>query len=370
MNYFDGFLQDVEDGLAGRNYGLSTGSAKLDGLIGGVQRGTYYLIGGNTGTGKTAFADFAFVLSPYKNYLHNVISSNYREGPLIKYRVFYYSQEIAAKRKIAKWVCLLMFERHQIIIDINEVYSRRSQLSEEKYEMIKMCRDYIEKMMDWVHIFDRPINPYGIYKEVSEYMERNGTTKEIIKNVRGQDLKFKTYIPNDSYEIVVVIVDHIGLLRPETIRNDKGEITASYRNKKEIIDHDSENAITLRNLYGVSRVSISQFNRDLADMDRRRFTELTPQLEDFKNTGNASEDAEVVMTLFNPLRYGETTYAGLNVVSLQGRYRPLSILKSRDTSDMKTLNLNFLGECGHFRDFPNTMSEHNYREAREYTRFT
>lgn len=88
MSYFDDFIEDVEAGRQGRNIGLSTGSKKLDNALGGVQRGTYYLIGGNTGTGKTAFADHAFVLSPYENYLHNIIGERHSDKPLIKLRVF------------------------------------------------------------------------------------------------------------------------------------------------------------------------------------------------------------------------------------------------------------------------------------------
>lgn len=357
---FDNFLEDVDRGRQGFNVGLSTGIKPLDQVITGVQRATYYLIGGNTGTGKTAFADHAFVLKPYANFLNNRLSQKYSETPLISFRVFYYSMEIAAKRKIAKWVCWLMFERYKMIIDINEVYSKRSTLSEEKYRLISSCRDYIEGMMEYIHIFDHPINPYGIYKEVSDYMMRNGKIIETEKIVKGSTLKFKQYIPNDPYEIVLVVSDHIGLTRPE---KDLVE-------KKAIIDKDSENAITLRNTFGVSRLSISQFNRDLADIDRRRFTELSPQLEDFKNTGNASEDAEVVMTLFAPLRYNLETYGGLNMSKLGGRFRSASILKNRDGEDMVKLNLNFLGECGYFREFPNPMMEQNYQQARDYTKFT
>jgi replicative DNA helicase len=363
---FDDFLDDVDRGREGRNYGLSTGIKKLDKAIGGVQGNTYYLIGGNTGTGKSAFVDHAFVLSPYANYLQSNINSRYNETPIIKPRIFYYSMEISARKKIAKWVCHLMYERHKMIIDIKEVYSKQSILADEKYRLIKSCRDYIEGMMDYVHIFDSPINPFGIYKTVSSYMEKNGKITEQKRLIKGEELSFKKYIPNDPYEIVLVIVDHIGLLRPEK----------EFRTKKEIIDHDSENAISLRNFFGVSRVSISQFNRELADIDRRRFTELSPQLEDFKNTGNASEDAEVVMTIFNPARYNLVTYGGsgegtgFNLTLLGGRYRSASILKQRDGEDMLKLNLNFMGEAGHFRDYPDPFMQHHYKEAREYTKFT
>lgn len=361
MQLFDDFLDDVNRGRLGLNYGLSTGMPKLDNLIGGVQRSTYTCIGGNTGTGKTAFADAAFVLNPYADFLRQGINKDPNK-PRVSLRVFYYSFEIAAKRKIAKWVCFLMYESHGLIIDINEVYSKRNQISEEKYQLIKSCRDYIERMLEYVHIYDGATNPYGIYKEVSDYMNLNGKIIEQTKIVKGKEIKRRVFIPNDPYEIVELIEDHIGLLRGEK----------EIRTKKEIIDKDSENSISLRNFFGVSKVAISQFNRDLADMDRRRFTELSPQLEDFKNTGNVAEDAEIVMTLFNPLRYNIMEYGGhSNLMNFGGRYRSLSILKNRDGADMIKHNLNFMGEAGHFREFPDPyFPERHTTQAKQYTKFT
>lgn len=358
MSVFDDFIDDVDRGRLGFNRSLTTGLLKLDKSIGGNQREIYILLGGNTGTGKTAFADSAFVINPYNAFIKQFVNEQYMEHPRINFRCFYYSFEVAKKKKIAKWVCYLMLVRYNMIIDIREVYSRKGTLAEEKYQLINSCRDYIEHMEEYVHIFDRPVNPYGIYKQVEKYMLANGSMKTVVKMVKGTEMEFVQYIPNDPFEIVQVIVDHIGLLRPE------GE----YVTKKQIIDKDSENAIELRNIYGVSRVSISQFNRDLADIDRRRFAELSPQLEDFKNTGNASEDAEVVMTTFNPLRYNLARYGGNNmdVIRLGGRYRSISILKDRDGLDMAKLDLNFCGECGHFREFPEIFMDDHYEKGRNY----
>jgi replicative DNA helicase len=191
-------------------------------------------------------------------------------------------------------------------------------------------------------------------------MTLNGQVVETKKVVKGKELVFKKYIPNDPFEIVELIEDHIGLARKE-----KELIT-----KKDIIDKGSENAITLRNFFGVSKIAISQFNRDMADMDRRRFTELTPQLEDFKNSGNVSEDADMVWTIFNPDRYNLTEYSGIQrIKDFGGRYRSLSILKSRDGGDMIKHDLNFCGENGVFRELPTPFMQHNYREAKEFTKF-
>jgi replicative DNA helicase len=121
MSYFDDFLHDVDRGRLGLNRSLSTGLPKLDQYIGGVQKQVYYLVGGNTGTGKTAFADAAFVLNPYIHMRHLLLNPVEGITPM-SYRVFYYSFEISARKKIAKWVCYLIFIEYGLVIDIKEVY--------------------------------------------------------------------------------------------------------------------------------------------------------------------------------------------------------------------------------------------------------
>lgn len=344
----------IEDGRKGLNRGFSTGSIKLDSVIQGVQGSTYTLIGGNTGTGKTAFADHSFVLMPYHEML------NHPELNLIL-RVFYKSFEIERVRKVAKWACHLLLRKYGIIVDINLILSiNKNRISDDIYTKVMSMMEYLDKMSDFVHIQDLSTNPTGIFMDTKKYMDSNGKIVEHKKLVRDQEITFHKYVPNNPNEIVIVITDHIGLLRHEK----------ELHSIKERIDKYSEQCITLRNFYGVSSVAISQFNRELADIDRRRFTELTPQLEDFKNTGNCSEDANNVMTLFNPIRYALTEYGGLNVNRFGGRYRSISVLKTRDGSDMIKVNQNFLGECGYFRDFPDPFMEHHYRESKDYTKFT
>lgn len=349
---FDDFLGEVDKGRSGENISLSTGLPKLDELIGGVGKATYYLIGANLGIGKTALADHSFVLMPYDQMLNNP------EGN--KIRIYYYSFEISRLKKIAKWVCHLIFRKYGIIIDIKEVYSRRSILSDEKYRMIKEFRDYIDKMEEYVHIFDIPINPTGLYMDVKKYMEANGKVIDVPKMIKGVEITFHKYVSNDPKEIFLYIEDHVGLARGEK----------DARTKKERIDKGSEYAVQLRNFYGASKLAISQFNREIADLDRRRFAELTPQLEDFKDSGNSQEDADVVMSLFNPLRYNMTEYNGMNVIGFGGRYRNMVVLKNRDGQDMKKHHLNMLGETGFFREFPDPFMNHHIREGKDFTKFT
>lgn len=200
----DDLKSRIDDGRAGRNRGFSTGSKKLDSIIQGVQGGTYTLIGGNTGTGKTAFADCCFVLLPYLEMISNP------ELDLVL-RVFYKSFEIEKVRKIAKWCCLLLFLKYNIIVDINHVLSiNKNRISDDIYTKIMGMLDFLDKMMDFVHIQDVSTNPTGIYMDTKKYMDANGETKEERKLVRGQEIVFHKYIPNNTNEIVEVITDHIG----------------------------------------------------------------------------------------------------------------------------------------------------------------
>lgn len=353
MNVFDDLMYEVDNGRAGLNLSLSTGLPKLDNLIGGVGKATYYLVGANLGIGKTAFVDHSFILNPYHQ-----ARSHPEDG--IKIRIFYYSFEISRLNKIAKWVCYLIYKKTGLVMDIKEVFSRRSTLAEEKYQLIVEMRDYIDQMMDFVHIFDQPTNPTGLYKDMRGYAEANGKIVEYKKLVRGKEFTFQKYIANDPKEIVLYVEDHIGLVRTET----------DLKTKKDRIDKGSEYAVGLRNFFGISKVAISQFNREIADTDRRRFGELTIQLEDFKDTGNASEDANVVMGLFNPLRYNLNEYSGMtNLIDMGGRYRNIITLKNRDGSDMIKHHINMLGEVGHFREFPDPYMHQHLLQARNYTQF-
>jgi replicative DNA helicase len=348
MSYFQDAKERIDQGLAGENIGLSTGMPKLDKLIGGVGRRTYTLVGANLGIGKTAFVDHAYVLMPY------LFSRENKKG--IKIRTFYYSFEIGRTEKILKWICYLVWMKYGVVLDVKEIQSKNTLLSADKYAMVLEMEALIDQMEEWVHIYDRPTNPTGLYMDLKDYAEKNGTWTEVIKTIKGHEIKTKKYVPNDPLEIVQYIEDHVGLARGEK----------ELRTKKEKIDKGSEYGVDLRNTYGISKVAISQFNREIGDLDRRRFSELTPQLEDFKDSGNPAEDANIVIVLFNPLRYNLQEYSGMNVSRLGGRYRNAVILKHRDGADMQKHHLNFFGEIGHFREFPDPFLDDHYTKGREY----
>ena len=82
----------------------------------------------------------------------------------------------------------------------------------------------------------------------------------------------KIYVPNNPNRTILVVLDHILLLR-----KNKG------RTKKEEIDLASNYLITLRNRCGISPVVVMQTNRGATSMDRRKEGLSEFKLEDWRS---------------------------------------------------------------------------------------
>ena len=81
-----------------------------------------------------------------------------------------------------------------------------------------------------------------------------------------------TYHPKNPKKIILVVIDHMGLLR-----------SAKGRTKKQEIDLACEYLLNLRNTCGISPLPIMQVNRDSSGMDRRNGGFSEPQRSDVKD---------------------------------------------------------------------------------------
>lgn len=304
---FDDVKQKIEDGRQGLNEGIHMGYERLHKFIPGIQQSTYYLIGGELGTGKSAFVDEAFVYNPYDYILSGKCNQ--------KFHILYFSLEIDKVRKIAKAIARRIFHKYKILIDINYVLSKgKNRISDEIYNFVLDQCEYFYKLEEFVTFYDKPENPTGIWKNVLDYSKNNG--KWISNKINETEFVPAEYIPNDPNKYTILIVDHIGLMR-----NERGFT------KKQNIDKLSEYAIILRNKCRFSPVLIQQLNRSMSSAERFNINRVEPQLSDFKETGNTQEDADLVLAVFNPSRYDIKNFYGYNTALLKNRCRTLHILK-------------------------------------------
>lgn len=329
---FELLKHEVELGLSGRNNGIPMGFNRLNRYI-GIRKGMYFLVGGLTGSGKTSFIDDAFVLNPFDWYIS-------QKDPGLKLRIVYRSMERSRTYKFAKWVSRRIFLDHGLIIPVGKLLGWTEKMTSDEHDLFLMYEDYMNQMNDVITIIDGPENPVGIAKELQAHALQNGRVEKI-------DEYNKRYFPNNENEITIVVIDHIGLLKT----------TKDQPTKKQAIDKMSDELRYARDFYGYTPVAVSQFNRDISNPLRIKNGDVEPQLEDFADSSQTQNDADVVLALFDPMRYKVLDPSGYNLDKLKDDYgakyfRSLRLIKNSYGEDDVRIGLGFMGQVGMFKELP------------------
>jgi replicative DNA helicase len=203
-----------------------------------------------------------------------------------------------------------------------------------------MYEDYMNHMDDVITIIDGPENAVGIAKELKAHALKNGRIEQV-------DEFNKRYFPNNENEITIVVIDHIGLLKT----------TKDQPTKKEAIDKMSDELRYARDFYGYTPVVVSQFNRSISNIARLKNGDVEPQLEDFAESSSTQNDADVVLALFDPLRYKVADPSGYDLEKLKDQFgakyfRSLRLIKNSYGEDDVRIGLGFMGQIGMFKELP------------------
>lgn len=312
----------IERGKLGKNIGLDIGLPKLKKIIAGIQRSMYTVVAGSTGSGKTTFTLYAYIYRPLMAMLGDP-----------KLKIIYYSLEMTGETLLAKLASIFMYEHFGREITFNTILSRDEIISDEDYELVKQTREWLEKVQQHLIIYDKGLNCDGMYAHLKTYAEDNGVFTD------GETEE--VYVPNVEDQYTIVVIDHIGLMRKRT-----------GQTKKDAIDMTSNYLIYFRNKCGYSPVVLMQVNRQSSSMDRRKGEMQELQLDDLKDSGTPSEDAEIVMALFNPYREKMTSYREYKIKILKEFFRSVLVLKNRYGEADKMVPLNFFGTVGYWRELP------------------
>lgn len=355
MTHFEFLSIEVEAGIEGKNSGIPMGFSRLNKYI-SIRQATYYLIGGYTGSGKTSILDDAFVLNPLDAMLAN--PKAYDLDLVIKY----FSMERRKNFKLAKWICRKIFLGYGKIIPVTRMLGwveKTDRLTKDEHDLFLLHEEYIDALMTKVEFIEGAQNPTAIRKFMDEYALQNGEIEQV-------DAYRKVYHPNNVNTIVEVISDHIGLTKGEK----------DYLKGKPAIDKSSSDKQVMRDLYGFSPIDVSQFNRDIANPMRIKNGDVEPMLEDFKETGSTQENADVVLSLFDPIRYKVADPSGYDLTRLQDtegkkKYRSLKILKNSYGSDDIRIGLAMQPEIGLFKEMPKKkdITDYDYRNIQDNSFF-
>ena len=339
--------EEIKRGIEGKNNGIPMGFKKLSKYM-GIRKKIYTLMFGSTGSGKTAFVHDAFILNPFEHYLK--IKKNSDD---IKFKVILFSMERSKIYIIAKWMSRKIFIETGTLIPIQKMLGWwDTKLTKDEQALIESFEWYINELLQVIDIVEGAQNPTGIYKYVKNYAEENGTFKVI-------DEYTKKYIPHHPNEIVIVIEDHLGLTKME-----KGQ-----GSKKEAIDKVSEYNQWFRDTLGYSPVAVTQITRNLSNPIHQKMDSFEPTLDDSKESGRPPEDADVVISIFDPIRFktNDSAYKVNNFIdpATGGNFfRSIKILKNTYGEDSIKQGMAFQGATGLFAELPRSkeMEDFSYEE--------
>lgn len=348
---FELLKHEVELGLTGRNNGIPMGFDRLNRYI-GIRKSMYFLVGGLTGSGKTSFIDDAFVLNPFDWYIM-------QKDPGVKLRIIYRSMERSRTYKLAKWVSRKIFIDHAMTVPVSKLLGWNEKMTKDEHDLFLMYEDYMNQMNDVITIIDGPENAVGVAKELKAHALQNGRIEQV-------DEFNKRYFPNNENEITIVIIDHIGLLKT----------TKDQTTKKQAIDKMSDELRYARDFYGYTPVVVSQFNRDISNPIRIKNGDVEPQLEDFAESSQTQNDADVVLALFDPMRYKVADPSGYDLNKLKDEFgakyfRNLRLIKNSYGEDDVRIGLGFMGQIGMFKELKKRkdMTDADYESVINKTYF-
>ena len=332
-------IEEIDRGRLGLNKGIPMGLPKLESIIDGVTRDTYTLILSNSGAGKTSFALYAYVYKPLMEHLDDD-----------DFKILYFSLEMNELSLYVKLLSIYIFETYGIQISFKEILSRKKEytLSDEYYDIIQKCLPWIEKISSKLEIYDKSVSANTVYAILKQRLEGMGTFQETETRL--------TYIPNNPNLIYNVIIDHIGLVRPQQGNTLKKEM-----------DLLSSYLVTLREKCGISPVVIQQANREQGNIERFKQGKSAFTINDAKDSGNTVQDSNIMIALYNPNRDGLKTYKKYNIEILGNSFRSVMILKNRFGDCDVEVGMNFFGGINTFAELPRPDEIYDYEKYTDPT---
>lgn len=283
--------------------GLPTGIESFSKYFSHTQRGRYYLIGGDSGAGKTTFTDSTFILNPY----HHL----YSNGKEINTKWNYISLEQSRETKYARWASSIIYKEFNVLIPSNVIVGRAvRKLKKSEAEYIKRADDYLAEMLDYVDIVDHSLDSESYYSYLIDYGNKHGkfVVKEEDLEVEEDSKKLSTlleWIPNNPNINHIFVLDHMAYMDTPNM------------SLKDSMDKVSRRTVELREITGWTFVYIQQFNTELGSVERQKFKKemLAPTRQDFGDSRYTFRDADVVIGLINPSLYKIDKYMKIDNVS-------------------------------------------------------
>lgn len=318
----------------------------------GIEQGKYFLVSGQTKAAKTQIATNMFVYNP--------LFYAYENPDKIHLKIFYFPLEESVENITLRFMSHLLAKYSDYRISPLDLKSTNENkvvplealelLESEKYQNV--LNFYNNTVM-----FFEDRNPTGIQRQIKSYAEKNGIVhkKKITITNKETGLSeerevFDYYEPHDPKEYVIIIVDHISLITPE-----------SGMDLRESINRLSEYMIMFRNRYNYIPVIIQQQGTETGNLEAFKNNKIRPTMSGLSDSKYTAKDCSMMLGITNPYSHEVDNYLGYDIRKFKDSIRFLEVVLNREGQSNGIIALYFDGKTCTFRELPPP----NDREALE-----
>lgn len=283
-------------------------------------------------------------------FIYQTIVYSYFAKEKVDFKIIYFPLEETKKRIMQRFMSWLLFKKNHIRMSPKDLRSTTKALEEDIIDRLRQfdiydMLDYFEKHV----IFPQEsCNPTGIYKYCKQYAEEHGTVHKRTVRMKDElgvynDVEvFDHYEQDNPDEYRMIIIDTVNLIDTE-----RG------MNLKQSIDKLSEYcAKYLRNRYHFSPILIQQQAFESEGNDALKMGRVRPSVAGLGDSKYVSRDADIVLGLFSPIRFGITEYFGYDITVLKDHIRFLEVIVNRNGEMGGILPLWFDGAVCDFKELP------------------
>ena len=313
----------------------------------GVEQGQYVVVTANQKVGKTNLTDFIYVFS--------VLDYAFNHPDQCSVHIIYFALEESVQRIIERYMSHLLYKLDGIRIAPADLRSTSVDNPVDK-EILNLFNT--KKYKERLEFFERCVefntedtNPTGILRVCEAYAKKVGkykSHKQKSAGLNGREIEvFDSYTQNDPNHYKIVIIDHIGLVDKE-----QGFKT------KDAVDKMSEYFVKyLRNRYKFTCVAIQQQASESEGLEAIKAKKMVPTAATLGDSKYTARDADLVLGLFDPSKFGLKDYRGYLIMDESGtglrtNARFLNVIANRNGEMSGICPLFFDGAVCDFEELP------------------
>lgn len=359
---YEEFKKEKDAGLMGLNRGIPFELPRFNNFIPGILQERLYLLGGGSGSGKSKVTNELFVFTVFDNWL----SSN-KSYPL---QIHYFSLEMTQSQIIAELAARWVHKTQGLLVDSQYILSYWTNYTISPFinEILDSneFKQYVDDFNTCVKIIDTTLNSTNFSMYVNKLAEDNGkiTTREVITREGKKINVFVSYDGNKDKELIMIVLDHISLVKPTSGQNEKLMLGAM-----------AEVMIRARNRYRFTFVVTQQLNRGFNSTSRTALEDVLPKDSDFRGGADIFDAANVVLGLLSPERERMTSFLGFKVADtatgngFRNKLLIMNVVKNRHGQAFTIFPLLFLGETGELSELPKKAEDYNLDDLKKYKKY-